>query len=401
MTTLHPRTPEELTEAVRWAIAAGEAVEVMAGGSKRALGRPVDTPHELDVSAYSGILSYEPEELVLTAKAGTSLEAIQRALAEHAQCLAFEPPDLTPLLAAATGATLGGAIATGLSGPRRPRAGGARDHVLGIAAVSGRGEAFVGGGKVVKNVTGYDMPKLMTGSYGTLAVMTEITLKVLPAPEEVRTLLIVGPAVRAAVRLMSDALQSPADVSGACHIPAALSAPGKPAADAVTALRLEGVRPSVDSRMAYLRERLQHAGLHHVLDRETSIAYWCTVRDVLPFADAAQRIVWRLSVPPAAGAAVLERLEHAIPDVCAFLDWGGGLIWIQLPDAQHARAQAVRAAIGTTGGHAMLIRASAPVRAAVDVFHPQPAALAALSKRVKEQFDPSCVLNPGRMYAGA
>ena len=248
MTTFAPRNADEVTDAVRWGLAAGEALEVLGAGTKRALGRPLQAPHVLDVSALSGIVSYEPAELVLTARAGTPMAEIEAALREHAQCLAFEPPDYSALLdvaragTAAVGArehadvrqagTLGGVVAAALSGPRRMKAGAVRDHVLGIAAVSGRGEAFVAGGKVVKNVTGYDLPKLMTGSYGTLAVLTEITLKVLPAPEDARTLMVAGLSARDAVNAMIAVLQSPLEVSGASHFPR------EPDRASITAFRL-------------------------------------------------------------------------------------------------------------------------------------------------------------------
>jgi glycolate oxidase FAD binding subunit len=265
----------------------------------------------------------------------------------------------------------------------------------------------------------------MTGSHGTLAVLTEITLKVLPAPEDVRTLLVHGLSAHDAVRVMTGVLQSATDVSGACHFPASLVPASLQvgASPDATAFRLEGFHPSVEFRLSRLREQLGRAGSLTVLDRDISLEFWRGVRDVEPFVDVAAgvdataRIVWRLSVPPAQGAAVLQRVERSIPGVQAFLDWGGGLIWLQFPGSssqasspdssgrgigvgtQEAHAHAIRAAIGDTGGHAMLIRAPESVRATTAVFHPQPAGLAALSKRVKAQFDPSRVLNPGRMYA--
>ena len=420
MTTFVPRNAEEVADTIRWALAAREAFEVIAGGSKSSLGRPVDAPHRLDVSALAGVVSYEPDELVLTARPGTPTEIVEALLAERAQCLAFEPPNLAPLLRgsasahgdvagddghmdARRGGTLGGVVSTGFSGPRRLRAGAVRDHLLGIAAVSGRGETFVGGGKVVKNVTGYDIPKLMTGSHGTLAVLTEITLKVLPAPEDVRTLLVHGLAASDAVRVMTGVLQSDVDVSGACYFPADLAVPGTLSGDSRTALRLEGFLPSVEYRLVRLREKLERQASLSVLDHATSLTFWRGVRDVRPFTDNASRMVWRLSVPPAEGAAVLERIAHAIPGTQSFLDWGGGLLWSQLPDdagAHDSRARTIRSAIGDAGGHAMLIRAPEHVRAGTDVFHPQSEGVAALSRRVKAQFDPSHLLNPGRMVAG-
>lgn len=407
-------------------MAEGEALEIIAGGTRSALGRPVDAPHVLDVSGLKGVLSYEPEELVLTARPGTPLAEIEALLASRKQHLAFEPPCIGGLREKAVGTgrgtgqgagegtgegtgkgtgegTLGGVVATGLSGPRRPRAGAVRDHVLGIAAVSGRGEAFVGGGKVVKNVTGYDIPKLMTGSYGTLAVLTEITIKVLPAPEEARTLLVLGMSCSQAVRTMTEVLQTAVDASGACHLPQDLQIEGKPDGVSATAFRLEGVRPSVEFRLARLRDQLAAAGSHLTLEGEASLALWRGVRDVTPLSADPDRTLWRLSVPPARGAEVVARIEKRIPKVRVMLDWGGGLIWLQpaaSADVSSSLAceEKIRGALSE--GHAMLVRAPADVRRTVNVFHPQPAALAALSNRVDLQFDPKLVLNPGRMYSG-
>jgi glycolate oxidase FAD binding subunit len=390
--TLKPRDATDVVSAVQWALASRNALRIVGHGTKQSLGHPVNAAYTLDVSGLAGIVSYEPGELVLTARAGTPLDEIEATLAASRQHLAFEPPRL-----GAGGGTLGGAVATGFSGPRRFKAGAVRDHVLGIAAVSGRGESFVGGGKVVKNVTGYDMPKLMTGSHGTLAVLTEITLKVLPAPEDARTLLVLGQPPQDAVRSMTEALQSAVEVSGACYLPAGAAVPGKSAADVVTALRLEGVAPSVESRMAHLRHLLERAGAHVVLDRDTTAAMWSAVRDLEPLG-AEPGVVWRISVPPASGAAVLERIEHRVAHSKAILDWGGGLIWLLLPDSPNANAPEVRASLAESGGHATLIRADDQVRATTAVFHPQPDALAALSRRVKQQFDPEDVLNRGRMF---
>jgi glycolate oxidase FAD binding subunit len=417
-----------VTEAIRWALSAGEAFEVVGEGSKRALGRPVNATTVLDLAALSGIVSYEPAELVLTARAGTAMTLIEAALEEHSQCLAFEPPDITALLAAgrasapevarvgraadepAAGSslaslrgTLGGVIATGLSGPRRFKAGAARDHVLGITAVSGRGEAFVGGGKVVKNVTGYDIPKLLAGSYGTLAVLTEITMKVLPAPETSTTLIVTGLAVPDAERAMTAVLQSPLDVTGACHLPAGVAMPGKPADSSATAFRIEGFALSVQSRSKALHERLGSLGAVRALDDAECSAFWRAVRDVSPFADPGAGPIWRISIPPASSATVVARIERAFAGSRVFLDWGGGLIWLAMGATQAdaiSSAAHLRELLADTGGHATLIRAPALVRANIDVFQPQPAALAALGKRVKSQFDPANVLNPGRMYAG-
>jgi glycolate oxidase FAD binding subunit len=282
--------------------------------------------------------------------------------------------------------------------------GAARDHVLGFRAVSGRGESFKSGGRMFKNVTGFDLGKLMCGSFGTLAVLTEVTFKVLPAAETVRTVLVVGADPQAAVRIMTLAQQSANDVSGAAHLPADVAATSRVTAvagagDAVTALRLEGFGPSVDYRCRALTELLgEFTDIRH-LAAEDSAALWRDIRDVRFFAGEADSQVWRLSVPPARGAAAVERVLAVCPGR-AYLDWGGGLVWLALrltPDAAH---NVVRGALAGIDGHATLVRADAAVRRAVPVFQPQPGPLADLTARVKRSFDPERVLNPGRMYAG-
>lgn len=387
--TLRPDNEAQVLEAVRWAVAEGVRLELRSGGTKRALGRPARADRTLDLSGLSGIGLHEPEELVMSCGPGTPLAEVEAALAACRQQLAFEPPDLGPLLGApAGGATLGGIFSCNLSGPRRLRAGAARDHLLGLSAVSGRGEAFKAGGRVVKNVTGYDVCKLLTGAYGTLGALTGLTFKVLPAPEETRTVLVRGLEDQAAVEAMTVALRSPYDVSGAAHLPVALNG------EARTAIRLEGFGPSVAYRSEKLSEALSAFGEVDFLDNETSADFWRGVRDVQPFVGD-DRIVWKLSVPPAQGATAAAAIGGAY-----FFDWGGGLIWVALPPGDKEGAARVRSAVNASGGHATLARAPDSVREATDVFHPQPAALAALAARVKDSFDPRRVLNPGRMYPG-
>ncbi|MEO3433406.1 glycolate oxidase subunit GlcE [Inquilinus sp. CAU 1745] len=386
---LHPDNEAQVLDAVRWAAAEEVRLELRSGGTKRALGRPVRADRTLDLSGLSGIALHEPEELVMSCGPGTSLAEVAAALSASRQQLAFEPPDLGPLLGAPAGeATLGGVFSCNLSGPRRIKAGAARDHLLGLSAVSGRGEAFKAGGRVVKNVTGYDVCKLMTGAYGTLGALTGLTFKVLPAPEETRTVVVRGLEDEAAVEAMGLALRSPHDVSGAAHLPAALGG------EARTAIRLEGFGPSVAYRSGKLTEALSAFGEMDFLDDEVSADFWRGVRDVRPFVGD-DRIVWKLSVPPAQGAAVAAAIGAA-----HFFDWGGGLIWVALPPEEIDGAARVRAAVDASGGHATLVRAPDSVRGATDVFHPQPAALAALTARIKDSFDPKRILNPGRMYPG-
>ena len=390
--TIHATTPEHVLEAVQQAVADETPLEVVGGGSKRAFGRPVAAARRLDLSALSGIGLYEPEELAMGAAAATPIADIEMALAANRQQMAFEPPDLGPLLGgAAGGGTIGGAIACNLGGPRRLKAGAARDHVLGFHAVSGHGEVFKSGGRVVKNVTGFDLGKLMAGSFGTLAVMTEVTFRVLPAAEETATVLLAGAGDAAAVAAMTAALQSPYEVSAAAHLTAPVSGSGS----AVTALRVEGPGPSVDYRCQALRTLLADYGDMEIAGTADSLALWRGIRDVSCFADEPGRPLWRLSVPPAAAAEVAAGLDGRL-----FYDWGGGLIWLCVEPSDDAGEAAVRGAIAACGGHATLVRAAEQVRATVPVFQPQPAPLAALSARIKESFDPDAVLNRGRMYEG-
>src|SRR5438034_7708920 len=328
MVTFVPSDLSELRDAVAEALAAEEPVEVVGGGSKRALGRPVQAAHTLDLSRLSGIRDYAPSELVLTAGAATPLAEIERVLAEHNQILAFEPPGWGGLLGVEDAApTLGGVLACNLSGPRRIKAGAARDHFLGFRAVSGRAEIFKAGGKVVKNVTGYDLPKLMAGSYGTLAALEEVTVKVLPRPEAVATVLFAGVAAEAAGRLMAAALGSPHEVSGAAYLPPGTAMPlALPVHPGTVALRVEGPMPSVAFRREALLREHGAAGEAQVLADSESIAFWRGVGEVAPLAGIGERAVWRVSVPPARGAEIAMHIARAL-DAAWFLDWGGGLVW--------------------------------------------------------------------------
>ncbi len=403
MTRFSPSDLAELREAVGDALAAQEPLELMAGGSKRNLGRPMQTPRTLDLSKLAGIRSYEPHELVLTTGAATRLDEIETALAQNGQMLAFEPPDWRSMLGTSEAQpTLGGALACNLSGPRRIKAGAARDHFLGFRGVSGRGEIFKSGGKVVKNVTGYDLSKLMAGSYGTLAALEEVTVKVLPQPEHSVTVLFCGLDPAAAVRSMNRALASPHEVSGAAYLPPASIAALPPfsAMPGVAALRIEGPLPSVAYRREQLLAELAAECESTVIEGGGSAAFWRAIRDVEPLARPSDRAVWRVSVAPSRGAEFGETIERRL-DAIWYLDWGGGLIWVAVAGGEDGGAAEIRAGIrGVDGhgtGHATLVRGPAALRRAVPVFEPQPPALAALASRIKAGFDPRHILNPGRL----
>jgi glycolate oxidase FAD binding subunit len=404
---LKPRDADEVVAVIGEALANGRRLEVIGRGSKRRIGRPAQWDATLDLSGLSGVTLYEPAELVLSARVGTPLAEIEALLAASRQEFAFEPMDYGRLLGVEPGlTTLGGAIAANLSGPRRIKAGAARDHFLGVAAVSGRGERFKSGGRVVKNVTGYDLCKLLAGSWGTLAAMTDITVKTLPSAETAETVVVFGLDDAAACKLMSAALGSFADVSAAAHLPPATAGRVPEVAGAgpaATAFRLEGVAPSVKQRRAILEALAAPFGALSRLDAPATASLWRAIRDVEPFAaagPAGDRDVWRISTTPAEGASVGRALVETC-DAELLYDWGGGLIWAALPPTDDAQAVAVRAPLAAAGGHATLIRAPAAVRAATGVFTPQPPTLAALAERVRQSFDPKGVLNAGRMGAGA
>jgi glycolate oxidase FAD binding subunit len=397
---LKPTDAKQVEDAVRWALSHDKALELAGQGSKRALGRPGQTDMTLDLSGLTGVTLYEPAELILSAKAGTPLAEIEALLDQNNQQLDFEPMDYGPLLGAPAGqGTLGGVIATNLSGPRRIKAGAARDHFLGVTAVTGRGETVKSGGRVVKNVTGYDMCKVLAGSWGTLAAMTDLTLKVLPKPETQATVIVEGLDDERACAAMAAAMGSSCDVSAAAHLPDHVASyfDGLPRPEAATALRLEGVAPSVAHRKEALAALMRPFGAVTILDESDSRALWHSVRQVKPFAVSQERPLWRISTAPGRGHEIGAAIT---PAAQMFYDWAGGLIWVAMPFADEPDANSIRRAVAGTGGHATLVRAPAALRAAIDVFEPQSAGLRALSKRVKDGFDPRGVLNPGRMWAG-
>jgi glycolate oxidase FAD binding subunit len=382
-----PATEQALAEAIQAAHAAREPLAIEGAGSKRAMLRPVQAARTLSTRGLTGITLYKPAELVISARAGTPVAEIEAALAEQGQQIIAEPPDLSALLGAG-GATLGGVVATNLSGPRRIAWGSMRDHVLGIRAVKGDGEIFRSGGRVLKNVTGLDLCKLLAGSHGTLGVLTEITFKVLPSTEATGTLAVAVPDLGAGVRALSAGLGSPFGVSGAALLPMGMAAMGLPGP--VALLRIEDFSESVTYRTGRLREVLAPFGEISLFDGQAARSLWRGVRDAA-FLDAApEDAVWRLSVAPSAAPAVCA----ALPEAKLLLDWGGGLIWVA-GEASEAMHQAVVAAAGT--GSFTLFRAPDALRHAVAVLPPEPPALAAISTRVKALLDPAGILNPGRM----
>ncbi len=392
-----PDRPEDVAGFVEEALQSRTPLSIRGLGSKALLGRPVVAARVLDLSHLTGITFYEPEDLVLSARAGTPIAEIDDLLAARGQELAFEPMSLAALYGTGAG-TIGGAYMTNLSGPRRIKAGALRDFVLGVTAVSGRGELFKAGGRVVKNVTGYDLARGLAGSYGTLAVATEVTLKVLPRAEASTTLVLEGLEPARGVAALCEAMGLPVDVSGAAHMPP-VAAGRLGFATAVTVLRLEGIAPSVAARFERLAASLKPFGAPEKLEAAASEALWRAVRDVAPLAEPRDAVVWKVSVMPEAGPRVGEAVARVHP--CeALYDWSGGLVWLALAPCPGAGAKVIREAIASNGGgHATLFRAPTETRAEIPVLEPRAEALADLSRRLKAQFDPLGILEPGRMWA--
>lgn len=396
-----PGTEEGVAAAVAAAFAAREPLLVEGRGTKRAMLRPVQAARTLSTRNLSGVTLHAPQELILSALAGTPVAEVEAKLAEAGQQLLAEPPDLSALLGGGAGqATFGGVVAANLSGPRRVAWGAMRDHVMGVRFVNGTGEVLRSGGRVLKNVTGLDLCKLLAGSHGTLGVITEVTVKVLPAPERVGTLVIPGLDARQGVAALSAALGSPFGVSGAAWLPgeAAARAPelagllaGK--ADGAALIRIEEFAPSVAYRLGRLHEMLGG----ELLDDGESRALWRRVRDAEVLPAAPEDGLWRISVAPSAGPEVAAVLEAAGAKL--FLDWGGGLVWVagRPTAAMHGAVEAVARAHGGTW---TIMRAPDTLRAAADVVPPEPEALAKVTRRVKAAMDPAGIFNPGRLYAG-
>ena len=400
METLAPRDAREVVEVVTAAISNGTPLEVAGNGTKRGIGRPMDVTKRVSTQGLRGVSLYEPSELVLRAASGTPVREIVDMLAQQGQELAFEPMDHGPLFGKEPiSGTIGGLVAVNASGPRRIKSGAARDHLLGFRAVSGRADEFQSGGRVMKNVTGYDLSKLMAGSHGTLAILTEVTFKVLPKPESEETLVIVGCEDEAAIEVMTEASGLPHEVSSLAHVPANVTASfgGAIAGLSATALRLEGPGVSIKKRRADLIAHFKSRVRQFESLDEASIGLWAAIRDCLPLARLDANI-WRISTAPTAGARIVAAIRASGVSVAGwYYDWAGGLVWLATAPSTDSDATRIRAAVDTAGGHATLLRAPDDVRSATSVFHPQPTSLAALSVRVKNSFDPDRILNCGRL----
>lgn len=389
----NPASEEALCDLVKSAIGNKKTIKISGGGT-RPIGNRVSTNLVVNTSEISGVTIFEPGALTLVARAGTSLDEIQKLLATENQHLPFEPADYRGLLGTKGKSTIGGVIAAGVSGPRRIQVGAARDALIGVRFINGEGVAIKNGGRVMKNVTGYDLVKLMAGSHGTLGILSEVSFKVLPMVEKFNTLLVRGLNDVDATKVMSKALGSPFDISGAAHLP------NDTANTSTTLIRVEGFEKSVAYRTKQLKELISsQVGSSVLIDVETnakkSATLWQSVRDVKPF-HGIDTAVWKIAVKPTDGPKIVAAIQSKIPAKAVY-DWGGGLVWLSLDHGNLASAKLVRDVVNGVQGHATLMRANELTHNGVEAFHPQLPRLAQILRQVRAQFDPHGIFNPSLM----
>lgn len=391
---------DQVIAAVRAAHADGSGLEIVAGGTRRAVGRPMAAANGLpltvlDVAGLSGIVKYEPEELIITAAPATPLTEIVQTLAAKNQRLGFDPADWAPLLGSTGAGTLGGALSANAAGSGKLRHGPARDSLLGFHGVNGIGQAFRGGSRVVKNVTGFDLPKLVCGAFGTLVVLTEVTFRVYPRPSHAVTLCLADMNTDDGFAALRRIAHSALEPAGLAYVPAAMLAGAGLAANGAGAalIRLEGAPRPLEEKIAMAHGLLGHAHVTRIEDGDTLFARigagTLFAKEDVESGDA-QDDIWRVMIAPADAP----RLAHELNMTRWLGDWGGGLLWLAAPAHDSAR---IRAAAAAVGGVAMLLRAAPQQRAALGLYAPPPPVLAALTARVKAAFDPLSLFNPGRL----
>ncbi len=395
---LTPSTETEAADLIREHAEKKTALHIRGGGTRAGFGNAVTAEATLSSASLTGIVEYNPAEMVITARAGTPVTEIEAALAENRQTMAFEPVDHRGAMGTSGTPTIGGLFAVNSSGPRRFTAGAARDHLLGVRFVNGAGDIVKAGGKVMKNVTGLDLVKLLAGSHGTLGFLTEVTFKVLPVPKTSTTLVLSGLEDEQAMQALAAAMSLSVEVSGAAHLPESVRGRfigGSLPEGAATVLRLEGLEASVVVRAEKLAAAMAGFGPVGRLDADQSKTLWREIRDVAPYADGTARPLWRVSMAPSEAWKLVAGLRLRA-GIDAYYDWQGGLVWMRAE--ADPEAEVLRHGIRTLGGgHATLLRAAPQIRAEIAAFEPQASAVALLSARLKAKLDPHGIFNPGLM----
>lgn len=394
MTTFTPKSEKEAVKVILDAKQSGAAMRILGGGTRSTIGRTINPKVTLSTSALSGITLYEPNEMVMTAKAGTPLSQIQKTLSDNNQMLTFEPMDHQRVMGLKGEPTIGGVVAGNISGPRRIYAGGARDSLIGVRFINGKGDVIKNGGRVMKNVTGLDLVKLQAGAWGTLGLLTEVTFKLLPKPERQATLVFEGLSDEQGVSALCQAAGTPFEATGLAHLPAGIGAKS-----ARTLIRLEGFSKQVEYRLSQLKRELADFGKAKKIEGYDHELLWADIRDVDFLANPKNKAIWKLSMRPTSAPNTVEVIKQAV-DCVYYFDWSGGLVWLAVDEEDDAGEETIRNAVNAADGYATLVRGSEDLRARIDVFEPQPAPLAELAKGIKKSFDPHGLLNPGLMVEG-
>jgi len=400
--TFKPSSREEIAEIIKNCYKKNIPLEINGTKSKNKIGRNFQSEKTLDLSGYSGIIEYKPEELYIKVKAGTPLKEILEAIDKNNQQLAFEPIDFGFLFEGkSNGGTIGGVVACNFAGPRRFKVGSARDHVLGFQGINGKGEIIKSGGTVVKNVTGYDLCKLVSGSYGTLTVLTELSIKVLPKSESSKTLIINNPHLKKAMEYLGTALSSSTDPSGGVFYPERfennfvfndLTHKG-----ALTAIRIEGPTNSVDQRISRLVKELSLLeNEYSVLDNFQTDLFWGKTRNLEVFSNLKNNLL-RVIVPVSETLNVIQKLKKY--EINYFLDWGGNLIWLELEQISLKILREIKEITKEHSGYFTIIKLEDDLKASADIFTIDPIKYK-ISEKIKKSFDPKRIFNPGKMYSG-
>jgi len=406
----YPQNEREVSNFIKKYYKLNVPIELVGSGSKRKIGKPLQCSKTLSLSKLNGIIEYLPEELYIKVKACTSIKQIEEELKKNKQQLAFEPIDFGYLFKKKSDCgTAAGLVACNISGPRRFKAGSVRDHVLGFRGVNGKGEIIKSGGNVVKNVTGYDLSKLICGSYGTLVALTEITFKVLPAPDECKTLVIHNQKIESAIFLLGQAISSSNDISGATFIPTEPEEPGCSMSiektfklndlkhkGSLTAIRIEGSKNSIDQRIKNLTNELKIINFDiSILDTLQSEIFWNKVKN-LEFFSSSENNILRIVIPQSECVQLVYQLSNKFK---YFVDWGGALIWMEAFELTEEMFESIRKKVVKCGGYVTMIKNSDYLPYVEDVFTINRDRFN-ISQNIKKSFDPKGILNPGKMYTG-